>query len=186
MVDLRNPTWMDLYLFTEWFVCEFEPKVKSRLMSLKLPVNALLVLANVFTHQDEVICDGETVLSVHLCISLQQPIDQGEIECFKRKYCQNLLSEVLYNLERNENTDLIQLLKIVNIKDEIFMVAKTSDEILPSTFVNLWRKVWLDVEDFISRRNPRKKRRIWQLCGGVQENESHRGNGSPTIGYNLH
>lgn len=48
------------------------------------------------------------------------------------------------------------------------MVAKTYDKILPSIFVNSWRKVWPDVEDVISRRNPRKKRRIWQLCGGVQ------------------
>lgn len=61
----QKSTWMDLYLFTEWFVCEFEPKVKSRLISLKLPVNAFFILANVFTHQDEVECDGETGIKLY-------------------------------------------------------------------------------------------------------------------------
>lgn len=165
----QKSTWMDLYLFTKWFVCEFEPKVKSRLMSLKLPVNAFLVLANLFTHQDEVKCDSETGIKLYfLPTNVSAFNSQWEIECFKIKYCQNLLSEVLYKLDSNENTDLIQLLKIVNIKDEIFMLSKTYDKILPSIFVNSWRKVWPDVEDVISRRNPRKKRRIWQLCGAVQ------------------
>lgn len=58
----QKSTWMDLYLFTEGFVCEFEPKVKSR---LKLPVNAFLVFAYVFTHQDEVKCDGETGIKLY-------------------------------------------------------------------------------------------------------------------------
>ncbi|XP_046663035.1 jerky protein homolog-like [Homalodisca vitripennis] len=146
----QKSAWMDSHLFKEWFICEFVPKVKSHLLSLKLPVSALLLLDNAPTHPDELTCEGETGIKLYFLplnvTSLQQPMDQGVIECVKRKYRRKLLSEVLFKLENDEQTDLIQVLKTINVKDVIFMVAKAYDEVTALTITKSWRKVWPDIE----------------------------------------
>ena len=151
----QKSAWMDAYLFREWFVTEFVPKVKKHLSALKLPAKALLILDNAPTHQEGLQCDGASDIKLLFLppnvTSLQQPMDQGVIECFKRKYRRKLLSEVLFKLESDENTDLIKALQAINLKDVVYMSAKAYDEILSSTIVKSWKKVWPNVEALISR-----------------------------------
>lgn len=152
----QKSAWMDTYLFREWFVCEFVPKVKNHLTKLNLPIKALLLLDNAPTHQEGLQCDDEKEIKLLFLppnvTSLQQPMDQGVIECFKRKYRRKLLSGVLSKLEA-DNLDLLKVLKSVNMKDVVYMSAKAYDEIPPSTFVKSWKKLWPNIEDKIDQAN---------------------------------
>ncbi|XP_054256871.1 jerky protein homolog-like [Macrosteles quadrilineatus] len=116
----QKSAWMDSYLFKEWFISEFVPKVKSRLMSSKLPVNALLVLDNAPTHPDELECDCESGIKLYYLppnvTSLQQPMDQGVIECFKR----------------NENVELEDVLERVTVEKEVDSEILNDEEIAQS------------------------------------------------------
>ncbi|KAG8282814.1 hypothetical protein J6590_028784 [Homalodisca vitripennis] len=85
-------------------------------------------------------------------------MDQGVIECFKRKYCWMLLSEILGKMDGDSSTRLIQTLKTTKIKDVIYMVSRPYDEIQSSTFTKFWRKVWPDVEDIIEMSKGRNQR----------------------------
>lgn len=89
--------------------------------------------------------------------SISQPMDQGVIECFKRRYRRKLLSEILGQLDSEGDTGLIQALKSINLKHVIYMAAEAFDDIPPSTFTKSWRKVWPDVEqivDAVQQGNP--------------------------------
>ena len=114
------------------FKSEFVPKVKHHLMSLKLPVKALLVLDNAPTHPQELECEGYSDIKLLFLppniTSLTQPMDQGVIESFKRRYRRKLLSEILGKLGNEGSTGLIPALKTINMKDVIYMVAKAYDE----------------------------------------------------------
>uniref|UniRef100_A0A1B6JVI3 HTH CENPB-type domain-containing protein n=1 Tax=Homalodisca liturata TaxID=320908 RepID=A0A1B6JVI3_9HEMI len=153
----QKSAWMDTYLFREWFVCEFVPKVKKHLAKSKLPAKALLLLDNAPTHDEHLQCDDEKEIKLLFLppnvTSLQQPMDQGVIECFKRKYRRKLLSEVLSKLETDDSLDLTKVLKSVNMKDVVYMSAKAYDEIPPSTFVKSWKKLWPNIEDSVDQNN---------------------------------
>lgn len=142
----QKSAWMDSYLFKEWFESEFVPKVKHHLTSLKLPVKALLVLDNAPTHPQELECEGYSDIKLLFLppnvTSLTQPMDQGVIESFKRRYRRKLLSEILGKLDNEGSTGLIPALKTINMKDVIYMVAKAYDEMPSSTFTKSWRKAW--------------------------------------------
>lgn len=158
----QKSAWMDTYLFKEWFVSEFVPKVKQHLASLKLPIKALLLLDNAPTHPEEGLeCEGESDIKLLYMppnvTSISQPMDQGVIECFKRRYRRKLLSEILGQLDSEGDTGLIQALKSINLKHVIYMAAEAFDDIPPSTFTKSWRKVWPDVEqivDAVQQGNP--------------------------------
>lgn len=151
----QKSAWMDSYLFKEWFISQFVPGVKDHLTSLKLPIKAILVLDNAPTHPaDDLECEGYSDIKLVYMppnvTSISQPMDQGVIECFKRKYRRKLLSEILDKMDGDENAGLIQTLKTINIKDVIYIAAKSFDEIPPSTFTKSWRKLWPDIEKLVN------------------------------------
>lgn len=148
----QKSAWMSSDLFSEWFESEFVPKVKRHLKSINLPIKAILVLDNAPTHPDKVTCDTADIKIIFLppnVTSLIQPMDQGVIETFKRRYRRKFLSEILQRSE-NEDTPLLEIVKKINIKDVIYMSATAYEEIPASTFVKSWRKLWSDVEKLVA------------------------------------
>lgn len=146
----QKSAWMDAYLFKEWFITEFVPKVKNYLKSQKLPIKAILVLDNAPTHPGELDCE-EDIKLVFLppnVTSLIQPMDQGVIQSMKRRYRRKFLSEILERTEHAE-TGLISALKTINIKDVIYMLAAAFDGMPHTTFVKSWRKLWPNVEKIV-------------------------------------
>uniref|UniRef100_A0A1B6L7P5 DDE-1 domain-containing protein n=1 Tax=Graphocephala atropunctata TaxID=36148 RepID=A0A1B6L7P5_9HEMI len=140
---------MDEYIFKDWFINEFVPKVRKHLKHLKMPMKAVLVLDNAPTHPQGIECEGDSGIRCFFLppheTSLIQPMDQGVIECLKRRYRRKLLSDLLADMDL-ENKGLIDALKSVNIKNVIYMVAKSFDEIPSSTLTKSWKKAWPDVE----------------------------------------
>ncbi|XP_050313064.1 jerky protein homolog-like [Anthonomus grandis grandis] len=144
---------MNSDLFKEWFNLEFAPRVKKHLKSVNLPIKAVLVLDNAPTHPHD--CDVDDIKLIYLppyVTSLVQPMDQGVIESLKRQYRRKLVSEILQHSE-SEEKDLLEVIKKINIKDVIYMLATASQEMLSSTFIKSWRKLWPDVENLVAISN---------------------------------
>lgn len=135
--------WMNEKLFKEWFHCEFVPSVKKHLQSLKMPLKALLLLDNAPSHpSEEELRDGD-IVAVFLppnVTALIQPMDQGVIESVKRRYRRKLLTSLIE--KDGENASVIDLLKKMNIKDVVYMIAESWLELPESTLINSWHKIW--------------------------------------------
>ncbi|XP_050313664.1 jerky protein homolog-like [Anthonomus grandis grandis] len=113
----QKSAWMNSDLLKEWFNLEFVPRVKKHLKSVNLPIKAVLVLDNAPTHPHD--CDVDVIRLVYLppnVTSLVQPMDQGVIESRK------LVSEILQHSE-SEDKGLLDVIKKINIKDVIYMLA---------------------------------------------------------------
>lgn len=144
----QRSAWMDSKLFTDWFFSQFVPAVIRHLKSKKLPAKAVLLLDNAPTHPAQDALKKGNIFAKFLppnVTSLIQPMDQGVIECLKRRYRRKLLSSILEKIEI-ENLDLKGALKAINIKDVIYMLSRAWEEIPNSTVSRSWRKLWKDIE----------------------------------------
>ena len=63
----------------------------------------------------------EPVSYTHLDVYKRQPMDQGVIASFKRRY-RRKLSEILGKME-DENSGLVDSVKTINIKDVVYMIC---------------------------------------------------------------
>ena len=71
--------------------------------------------------------------------ALVQPMDQGVLESFKRRYRKSLLQRLL--LEDEENRSIIDFVKLINIMDVVYMVAAAWDDLPSLTLAKSWRKL---------------------------------------------
>ncbi|XP_053949417.1 jerky protein homolog-like [Anastrepha ludens] len=109
----------------------------------------LFVIDNAPTHPHEYAVDDIKLVYLPPNVtSLVQPMDQGVIESLKRRYRRKLVSEILQHSE-NEGKGILEVIKKINIKDVIYMLATAFQEMPSSTFVKSWRKLWPDVENII-------------------------------------
>lgn len=147
----QKSAWMSADLFKEWFEREFVPRVTRHLKSANLPTKAVLLLDNAPTHPGNLTCETDDIKIIFLppnVTSLVQPMDQGVIESLKRRYRRKLLSEILQCAE-SEDLNLIDIIKKINLKDVIYMLASAFQEIPASTFVKSWRKLWPNIEELV-------------------------------------
>lgn len=137
----QKSAWMDCHLFKEWFDHEFAPAVRQFLKSKNLPQKAILLMDNAPSHPGENILSSGEIKALFLppnVTPLIQPMDQGVIECLKKKYRRKFVGSIV----EQEDSDLIQAIKKLNIKDFIYTVASAWNEISPGTLKKSWRKVW--------------------------------------------
>jgi hypothetical protein len=70
-------------------------------------------------------------------------MDQGVIESLKRKHRRKFVGVLLEKMKKTESGNgLVQAIKIINIKEVIYMIAEAWDEILPTTLSKSWKQVW--------------------------------------------
>lgn len=142
----QKSAWMDCNLFKSWFFDEFVPCVEKDLKKKNLPVRALLLLDNAPSHpseEDLVKGDIKAIFLPPNVTSLIQPMDQGVIECFKRRYRRKYISSILEKSE--EGYEIFQAMKSLNIKDAIYTMAESWAELNPDTLRKSWRKLWPEV-----------------------------------------
>ena len=72
--------------------------------------------------------------------ALSQPLDQDIIECLKRHYRLKLTTNIVTNVD--EDDDIHQCLRDINLKDVICWLASAWDEVSPNTIRNCWKKIW--------------------------------------------
>ncbi|XP_023312705.1 jerky protein homolog-like, partial [Anoplophora glabripennis] len=152
----QKSAWMSTDLFKEWFNIEFVPKVIGHLKNINLPIKAVLILDNAPTQPQDLTCHTADIKIIYLppnVTSLIQPMDQGVIESLKKRYRRKLVSEILQYSE-SEDKGLLEIIKKINIKDVIYMLAMAFQEMPSATFVKSWRKLWPDIEKLVANANP--------------------------------
>uniref|UniRef100_K7G5U3 DDE-1 domain-containing protein n=1 Tax=Pelodiscus sinensis TaxID=13735 RepID=K7G5U3_PELSI len=137
----RN-AWMDSAIFRGWFL----PSVEQFLNSLNLPRKAILVIDNApaHPHEDELISGDIRVIFLPPT-SLCQPMDQGVLEVLKKKYRCKLLTTLIEVTD--DGNGMLDKLRTVNIKDVIYWIAQSWEEIEPQTLARSWRKLLLKDEN---------------------------------------
>lgn len=134
----QKNAWMDSKCFSSWFYDQFVPSVSEFLESKNLPRKALLLLDNAPSHPDARSLRSGGIRVLYLppnVTSICQPMDQGVLECLKRKYRRKLLREIL------EGDDVRQNLRKVDLLNVITWISESWDEIENLTFVKSWRKL---------------------------------------------
>lgn len=112
----------------------------------KLPVRALLPLDNAPSHPPEEELVKDDIKAIFLppnVTSLIQPMDQGVIECLKRRYRRKYISSIVEKSEGGCN--IFETMKSFNIKDAIYTIAESWEELKPDTLRKSWRKLWPNV-----------------------------------------
>lgn len=98
----QKSAWMDRNIFKKWFFEDFVPETKRFLKKKGVPCKAILTMDNASSHtgEEELQCDGIRALFLPPNVtSLIQPMDQGVLECLKKKYQRHLLQSLLQATE---------------------------------------------------------------------------------------
>lgn len=138
----QSNAWMDGTIFKEWFYDQFVPSVEKHMKQKNLPRKAILILDNASSHPDtNELRDGDikTMFLPPNVTSLCQPMDQGVLAALKKRYRRKLLSHILVAVE--DDQDLVQNLKKVDLLDVIGWIAEAWTELNPITIVRSWRKL---------------------------------------------
>lgn len=134
----QKSAWMNSTIFKTWFDEKFVPDVTQFLESKNLPRRAILLMDNAPSHPNNLRDRGIRVWFLPPNVtSICQPMDQGVLECLKKKYRHKLLSSVL----SDTNDTMSQKLKKIDILDVIRWIADSWSEIEPITLVKSWRKL---------------------------------------------
>uniref|UniRef100_A0A8C4SR40 HTH CENPB-type domain-containing protein n=1 Tax=Erpetoichthys calabaricus TaxID=27687 RepID=A0A8C4SR40_ERPCA len=133
----QTKAWMNREIFKDWFFKHFVPAVRDHLCSKNLPQRDVLLLDNAPSHPSENVLktSDDQIFVAYLppnVTLLKQPMDQGVLEAFKRRYRKSLLRSVL-----EEDGDLREFYKKWTIKDAIFSCSESWDDMPNLTFRNV-------------------------------------------------
>lgn len=173
----QKKAWMVRDAFKRWFFDEFVPKVEQHLEKKKLPRKALLLIDNAPSHPDvEEICSGD-IKALFLppnVTSLIQPMDQGVINDLKLKYRKKMLTHVL---DDESSESLAERIKKINIKDVIYWLAQSWENVKPETIKNSWNNILTD-KDLVQNKkeetaeNAELRNEVLKLPGCENANDS--------------
>ena len=122
-------------------------------------VKALVLLDNAPGHPSaDTLCSSDgrikTMFLPPNTTSLIQPMDQGVISAFKRRYQRKYLEEVLAIEETEEDIDedhrgerTLENIKKYNIKDAIYNMAEAWNDMKATTLSNAWNKLLVKKDD---------------------------------------
>lgn len=141
--------WMTRKLFENWFYEQFVPSVRKYSAENLLTPSALLIIDNAPSHycyeNNKLESDDGLIKVLYMppnCTAIAQPMDQGVIYSTKSKYRKKFALHFL----RDNNCSYENKLKKLNLKDAIFWLAESWNEISSSTIKNSWRCL-MDVQE---------------------------------------
>ena len=140
----QNNAWMDVGIFRDWFQNVFVPEVRKQLADLGQEKKAILFLDNCSAHpgEDVLVSDDRKIIAKFFppnVTSLIQPMDQGILECLKRKYRKAILKRIL--CEEDEDANIIHILKKIDLLQVCRHISESWDQIATSTLQNAWNKL---------------------------------------------
>lgn len=138
----QKSSWINSYIFTDWFKSEFVPKVKNFLKKEKLPLKATLLIDNAGCHPNADELSVNNIIVKFLppnTTSIIQPMDQGIIENLKRRYKTSFLSSLL--LAQKNNVCITEYLKTVNIKSVIDWLDHAWNCVSDKTIFKCWKNL---------------------------------------------
>ncbi|XP_020297967.1 jerky protein homolog-like, partial [Pseudomyrmex gracilis] len=136
----QKSAWMNKEIFTEWFQCEFVPRVTEFLKIKGLPLKAVLYVDNCTAHPN--ILSKDNIISRFFppnTTSLIQPMDQSCLQCLKLQYRQKLMTYIIDCVNRGET--LQNSLKKITIKEVIFWASSAWEHVSPVTIRKSWNKL---------------------------------------------
>lgn len=117
---------------------------------LKMPVKAVLVLDNVPAYPDGLQFKGEPEIKCYFlppCVtSLIQFMTRNQQVLQKQ-----LFSDILWKME-SAGSELVDVLKTMNIKDVIYIVTKSFEDVLSSTIGKSYKKAWSAVQEAVEKK----------------------------------
>ncbi|GBL91626.1 Jerky -like [Araneus ventricosus] len=126
--------------FKDWFFHHFVPEVKESFKGLGLPedTKAILLLDNCKAHPpvDESRNIVATLLPPNVT-SLIHPMDQGVIQDFKCFYRRSFIQGLL-----NADCDVTDFQKKFTVKDAVYAIALSWNQVKNTTLQKCWRKLW--------------------------------------------
>ena len=137
----QHNTWMTATIFKDWFSNVFVPKVKAHLLSMKLPLKAILLIDNCPAHPPDLVAktsDGSIMchfLPANTTSHLQ-PMDQGPLEVMKRHYRHLLIQTIV----ANEGVSVTEAIKSVSLKESLYMIDKAWRCVSDSHIQKAWVK----------------------------------------------
>lgn len=141
--------WMTASIFKNWFEKNFVPEVKKFQRDNNLPPKALLLLDNAPCHPpaSELVSNDGSICTIYMppnVTALIQPMDQNAIRLTKLKYRNLLLQHIV-----GTSSDVIDVLKNINLKDAIMYLNESWDFISRPIIEKCWQNVKLDeIEEF--------------------------------------
>lgn len=153
----KKSAWMDSFIFKSWFFDNFVPSVTRYLKDNNLPRKAILLVDNAPSHPsaDELKSGDISVQFLPPNVTpLLQPMDQGVLESIKKVYRRQLLAQLL---EAEGEDSVIQLLKTINIKKVIYMIASSWDNVTQSSLVKSWKKLWPGVCEIVNSKSDQEE-----------------------------
>ena len=141
----QSKSWMNGAIFGEWFHKKFVPFVKHFCQVNNIEYKILLLLDNAPAHPSTetlTSADGR-VTSCFLppnSTSILQPMDQGILEAFKRRYKKQLLRHII--LENGTSTLTVpEIVKKLTIKDAVYWSAQAWEEVTSLSLSRAWNKL---------------------------------------------
>ena len=130
--------WMTAAIFTEWFQKSFIPNVRRHLRERRLEEKALLLLDNCRAHPPaDMLRSADGNITVMYMppntTSVIQPLDQGIIASFKRRYRQGLVKEIILS-----DLDITHFLKAFYLKQMFLVAGRAWEGVTPTTISNCW------------------------------------------------
>ena len=133
----------------DWFFQKFVQATGEYLKSRCLSLKALLLMDDAPSHPSAEMLQSDDSNMKYLFLapnttSLAQPMDQGVLECTKRRYRKKLLRKLLLaDSEGGDSPELtvVEFWKKLNIKDVMFMVAKAWNDVPETTIQASWNKL---------------------------------------------
>ena len=137
--------WMGTTIFLKWFHDIFVPKVRKFCMDNDIQYKVLLLLDNAPAHPSSTILqsnDGKVIIKIlpPNTTSLIQPMDQGILECMKRRYKKSLLHYIVVQNDCSSKS-IPEIVKQLNIKDADFWSTQAWDEVSSETLSRGWNKL---------------------------------------------
>lgn len=159
----QTSSWMNCEIFKEWFFDYFVPGVTKYLKACNLPIKAVLLIDNAPSHPEasELTKGNITVKFFPPNVTaLVQPMDQGVLQNIKKVYKRHMLNELL---EGDGERGVVEILKSINIKKVIYMIAESWNQVAESTLRKSWKTLWLTNCDLSDNK--------LETEAGISENE---------------
>lgn len=136
--------WMTSDIMEEWFYQCFVKEARRHCDSVGLSHDCkiILLLDNCTAHPQTLTKDNVHVVFLPPnCTSIIQPMDQGIIRSIKCHYKKIFMKQLLESMNHG-NVDIISFKREFSIRDAIWAIKRSWEEVLPSTLVNAWRNIW--------------------------------------------
>lgn len=143
----QTSLWIDSDVLNEWFDTEFTPRVTDFLKAKNLPLKAILIAENVpaDAFQNRPTSELQIHLILHNLSSVVGPMNNESLQSVKMNYEYKLLRSIIS--AQDDGQALNEHLKKINLRDFIYWISNSWDEVKPSTIVKCWKKILADNDE---------------------------------------